>query len=84
MSKPKVLIYTPMGAVDAQYSKLEDAGCELSWGDPEWRRDDGGHGRQDKAKRTAAARAARTEHSSGEQPESTRAPHKKGLQKRKR
>ena len=39
--------------------------------------------KKDKAKRTAAARAARTEHSSGEQPESTRAPHKKG-QKRKR
>lgn len=38
MSKPKVLIYTPMGACDAQYARLEEAGCELSWGDKEWRR----------------------------------------------
>ncbi len=38
MSKPKVLIYTPMGACDAQYARLEEAGCKLSWGDKEWRR----------------------------------------------
>lgn len=38
MSKPKVLVYTPMGAVDAKYSELEDAGCEVTFGDPEWRR----------------------------------------------
>lgn len=38
MSKPRILIYTPMGAVDAKYAELEAAGCELSWGDPEWRR----------------------------------------------
>ncbi|MEX2455396.1 MAG: NAD(P)-dependent oxidoreductase [Rhodospirillaceae bacterium] len=38
MNKPKILIYTPMGAADAKYAELEAAGCELSWGDPEWRR----------------------------------------------
>lgn len=37
MPDPKVLIYTPMGNVDAQYSKLEDAGCNLTFGDAKWR-----------------------------------------------
>ncbi|PPR09271.1 MAG: Glyoxylate/hydroxypyruvate reductase B [Alphaproteobacteria bacterium MarineAlpha11_Bin1] len=34
---PKVLIYTPMGDADTEYSKLEDAGCELTFGNAEWR-----------------------------------------------
>lgn len=38
MSKARVLVYTPMGEVDAKYSELEDAGCEVTFGDPEWRR----------------------------------------------
>ena len=38
MSKPKVAIYTPMGSANRKFSQLEEAGCELSWGDPEWRR----------------------------------------------
>ena len=38
MSKGRVLVYTPMGAVDAKYSELEDAGCEVTFGNPEWRR----------------------------------------------
>ena len=38
MTNPKVLIYTPMGDVDAKYGELEDAGCEITFGDPDWRR----------------------------------------------
>jgi len=38
MANPKVLIYTPMGDVDAKYSELEDAGCRLTFGNAEWRR----------------------------------------------
>ena len=38
MSNPKVAIYTPMGSANRKFSLLEEAGCELSWGDPEWRR----------------------------------------------
>ena len=38
MSKPKVAIYIPMGSANRKFSQLEEAGCELSWGDPEWRR----------------------------------------------
>ena len=38
MSKPKVAIYTPMGSTDSKFGALEEAGCELSWGDREWRR----------------------------------------------
>ncbi len=38
MSKAKVLVYTPMGEVDAKYSELERAGCEVTFGNGEWRR----------------------------------------------
>ena len=38
MADPRVLVYTPMGDVDAQYSELEDAGCEVTFGDTSWRR----------------------------------------------
>ena len=38
MSDPKVLVYTPMGDVDAKYSELEDAGCDVTFGNAEWRR----------------------------------------------
>jgi len=38
MTDPKVLVYTPMGGVDAQYSELEDAGCDVNFGDASWRR----------------------------------------------
>jgi len=38
MADAKVLVYTPMGDVDAKYGELEDAGCEITFGDPDWRR----------------------------------------------
>ena len=38
MANPKVLVYTPMGDVDAKYSELEDVGCEVTFGNAEWRR----------------------------------------------
>ena len=38
MAKAKVLVYTPMGDVDAKYSELETAGCDVTFGDGEWRR----------------------------------------------
>ena len=38
MPDPRVLIYTPMGDVDAYYSRLEDAGCSLTFGNADWRR----------------------------------------------
>lgn len=38
MTDPKVLIYTPMGDIDAKYGELEQAGCALTFGNPEWRR----------------------------------------------
>ncbi|MEQ9126010.1 MAG: hypothetical protein RIM80_25990, partial [Alphaproteobacteria bacterium] len=37
MSKAKVLVYTPMGDVDAEYRRLEQAGCDVAFGNPEWR-----------------------------------------------
>jgi phosphoglycerate dehydrogenase-like enzyme len=38
MTQPKVLVYTPMGEIDARYGELEDAGCEVTFGDANWRR----------------------------------------------
>ena len=38
MPKAKILVYTPMGDVDAKYSELEDAGCAVTFGNGEWRR----------------------------------------------
>jgi phosphoglycerate dehydrogenase-like enzyme len=38
MADPKVLVYTPMGDADAEYSELENAGCEVTFGNAEWRR----------------------------------------------
>ena len=38
MADPKVLVYTPMGDVDAQYSELEEAGCKVTFGNADWRR----------------------------------------------
>ena len=38
MTDPRVLVYTPMGDVDKQYGELEAAGCEVTFGNGEWRR----------------------------------------------
>ena len=38
MADPRVLVYTPMGDVDAKYREFEDAGCEVTFGNAEWRR----------------------------------------------
>ena len=38
MADPKVLVYTPMGDVDAQYNELEEAGCKVTFGNADWRR----------------------------------------------